>query len=86
MAAMMRNMGIGNAELPQASKPAELPQVTEESKNLASASYPPDAVITTTTTVDTTKKGVDSNTVKSEQLNDGRLFDIDGFYDNFESK
>ena len=67
-------------------KAVELPQVTEESKNSSSASYPPDAVITTTTTVDTTKKGGDSQTVRSEQLNDGRLFDIDGFYDSFESK
>ncbi|MDE5942717.1 MAG: hypothetical protein K2H30_00735, partial [Clostridia bacterium] len=81
MAAMMRNMGVNPAELSQ-TKPAELPQSTEEGKNSASASYPPDAVITTTTTVDTTKNG----NARAKQTDDGRLFDIDGFYDNFENK
>ena len=53
----------------------------EQKPNVAStsASYPSNAVITTTTTVDTTKSGKSRN----EQLDDGRLFDIDGFYDTF---
>ena len=46
------------------------------------AVYPPDAVITTTTTVDTTKNSIKTQS-KDESERD-RFFDIDGFYDKFE--
>ncbi|MDE6612946.1 MAG: hypothetical protein K2K28_00110, partial [Clostridia bacterium] len=45
--------------------------------------YPADAVVTTTTTVDTTKNKTAPRSLRSD---DGRLFDIDGFYDTFEGK
>ncbi len=79
MAAFVKNMAMGNLAATSA-EPVQEPQ-TEEKPNVAntSASYPSNAVITTTTTVDTTKGG-SSRT----QSDDGRLFDIDGFYDTFE--
>ncbi|MDE7182253.1 MAG: hypothetical protein K2O41_04375, partial [Clostridia bacterium] len=40
--------------------------------------YPPDAVVTTTTRVDTTKAQ------QPRSRDDGRLFDVDGFYDTFD--
>ncbi|MDE5943533.1 MAG: hypothetical protein K2H30_04920, partial [Clostridia bacterium] len=56
---------------------AAIPQNVEESTQSSPAQYPSDAVITTTTTVDTTKaKPVARN--RNEDSN----FDIDGFYDN----
>ncbi|MDE7453360.1 MAG: hypothetical protein K2N22_03020, partial [Clostridia bacterium] len=57
---------------------AELPQQTEASTP-AEVKYPSDAVITTTTTVDTTK----NKPIRREE-DDGRIFDSDGFYDTFE--
>ena len=42
--------------------------------------YPPDAVVTTTTRVDTTKP----QPQQTRSRDDGRLFDVDGFYDSFE--
>ncbi|MDE7452813.1 MAG: hypothetical protein K2N22_00205 [Clostridia bacterium] len=57
---------------------AELPQQTEASAP-SEVKYPSDAVITTTTTVDTTK----NKPIRREE-DDGRIFDSDGFYDNFE--
>ena len=68
VAATLRNMA--NGELAATQSVPELPQKTETAA--PSAKYPSDAVITTTTTVDTTKNGAirrDDN------------FDIDGFYD-----
>ncbi|MDE7453645.1 MAG: hypothetical protein K2N22_04480 [Clostridia bacterium] len=56
---------------------AELPQQTEASTP-AEVKYPSDAVITTTTTVDTTK----NKPIRRErEEDDGRIFDSDGFYD-----
>ncbi|MDE6105296.1 MAG: hypothetical protein K2G38_06430, partial [Clostridia bacterium] len=42
--------------------------------------YPPDAVVTTTTRVDTTKP----QPQQTRSRDDGRLFDVDGFYDTFD--
>lgn len=47
--------------------------------------YPPDAVVTTTTTVDTTKKAPQTAT-RSLKRDEGKMFDIDGFYDAFDGK
>ena len=47
--------------------------------------YPPDAVITTTTTVDTTKKQSVSGRFKRTE-EDANAFDIDGFYESFQDK
>ncbi|MDE7182496.1 MAG: hypothetical protein K2O41_05675, partial [Clostridia bacterium] len=47
--------------------------------------YPPDAVVTTTTTVDTTKKA-QQPTTRARSRDDGKMFDIDGFYDAFDGK
>ncbi len=81
MAAFVKNIAANNYAVPVAETVQE-PQ-EEQKPNVAStsASYPSNAVITTTTTVDTTKSGKSRN----EQLDDGRLFDIDGFYDTFDS-
>ncbi|MDE7453920.1 MAG: hypothetical protein K2N22_05875 [Clostridia bacterium] len=68
VAAALKNMGA--PALPV----AELPQQTEVSSP-AEVKYPSDAVITTTTTVDTTK----NKPIRREED-----FDVDGFYDNFE--
>jgi len=64
---------------------AEVPQVvkTESPVVLSSPTvYPPDAVITTTTTVDTTKSKP-TEPVSRDSDRD-RSFDVDGFYDNFD--
>jgi len=56
-------------------------QLTESSSPTAVETptvYPPDAVITTTTTVDTTKPKPDVS------RDSERNFDIDGFYDKFD--
>ena len=55
---------------------AELPQQTAENTSVP-CEYPPDAVITTTTTVDTTK----AKPIMRQREENGN-FDIDGFYDN----
>lgn len=58
-------------------KPAELPTPEPEPQTAsASAIYPPDAVVTTTTTVDTTQKPV-------RRERDDTFADVDGFYDDF---
>ncbi len=69
---------------PAADKRTESRQViqTETAPVTQPAVYPPDAVITTTTTVDTTKNSIKSQS-KDESERD-RFFDIDGFYDKFE--
>ena len=71
-----KNMKNGGA----AEKPTELLQ--EQSGNVTVNTptvYPPDAVITTTTTVDTTKAKPEPVSRDSE-----RNFDVDGFYDAFD--
>ena len=78
VASMMKSMG--------GRKPREQKTVIEaETQPVASTTptvYPPDAVITTTTMVDTTKKPNQPQRITRED--DGRLFDIDGFYDTFD--
>ncbi len=85
MAAMMRSIGATAqaASVPQIKEEAQ-PQViqTETAPVTQPAVYPPDAVITTTTTVDTTKNQVKSQS--REESERDRFFDIDGFYDKFE--
>ena len=72
VAATLRNMA--NGELAATQSVPELPQKTGAVAQ--SAKYPSDAVITTTTTVDTTK-----NKPLRREEDDGRIFDSDGFYD-----
>ncbi|MDE7265359.1 MAG: hypothetical protein K2N52_03710, partial [Clostridia bacterium] len=75
IASALRNSGVSPAASAQIN--AE-PQVVEE-KTIPSTPtmYPSDAVITTTTTVDTTKgKPVSRTRAQNEN------FDVDGFYDN----
>ena len=69
---------------PAADKRTESRQVVqaETAPVTQPAVYPPDAVITTTTTVDTTKNSIKTQS-KDESERD-RFFDIDGFYDKFE--
>ena len=76
MASMMKNMG--------GEKPKE-PKTVIEAESQPTVSniptvYPPDAVITTTTMVDTTKKPQTQRISREDNQN----FDIDGFYDAFE--
>ncbi len=77
LASMFRSLSEGKPQ----KKPEALPVVQTESDNVSINTptvYPPDAVITTTTTVDTTKP-------KPEVSRDNdRNFDIDGFYDTFD--
>ncbi|MDE7454155.1 MAG: hypothetical protein K2N22_07085 [Clostridia bacterium] len=68
VAATLRNMA--NGEIAVTQSVPELPQKTGAVAQ--SAKYPSDAVITTTTTVDTTKNGA---------IRRDENFDIDGFYD-----
>ncbi|MDE7453092.1 MAG: hypothetical protein K2N22_01635 [Clostridia bacterium] len=70
VAATLRNMA--NGELAATQSVPELPQKTETAH---AAKYPSDAVITTTTTVDTTK----NKPIRREEQ-----FDVDGFYDSFD--
>ncbi len=64
-------------------KPAELPAHTEQETATANshAVYPPDAVVTTTTTVDTTQKPL-RRTERDGTRND--FVDVDGFYDSID--
>ncbi|MDE6868939.1 MAG: hypothetical protein K2J83_07365 [Clostridia bacterium] len=70
---------MNSAQSPVELKSADLPQIAEESASVqtAHAVYPPDSVVTTTTTVDTTK----GKPIVRKRDEDGN-FDIDGFYDN----
>ena len=82
LATMVRNLASSQ---PVQEPKNELPQKTEESAPTTVNTptvYPPDAVITTTTTVDTTKAGEKPERITRE--NDNTIFDIDGFYDTFE--
>ena len=70
-----------NGVLPQSAPVAEIPQNVEESTSVSTPTmYPADAVITTTTTVDTTKK--DATAVRRER--EDSFADVDGFYDNID--
>ncbi|MDE6001791.1 MAG: hypothetical protein K2G96_05700, partial [Clostridia bacterium] len=84
IASMVRNLASSPA-LPQEPKKIETPQIIEaESQPVAvntPTMYPPDAVITTTTTVDTTNRG---KVINGGDRGDESLFDIDGFYDKFD--
>ncbi len=91
MASMMRSMGVKAMPLPEI-KPDSTQVIEAESQPVAvntPTMYPPDAVITTTTTVDTTTHGRD---VDGGERGEGRarreedIFDIDGFYDKFDDK
>ncbi|MCM1234141.1 MAG: hypothetical protein NC489_28900 [Ruminococcus flavefaciens] len=76
MAAMMRGMNVQHA-------PKEVKQIVEEATPTVAdtpITYPADAVITTTTTVDTTKNKAPARSREDEL----RALDIDGFYDTFE--
>jgi len=78
----LKNMA-GNGGLPKLDEPKPvLSQSTDETVISTPTVYPPDAVITTTTTVDTTK----SKTAEPVSRDSGRdrNFDIDGFYDTFD--
>ncbi|MDE6867709.1 MAG: hypothetical protein K2J83_01005, partial [Clostridia bacterium] len=64
--------------------PAALPQSVEESTQSTHAQYPSDAVITTTTTVDTTQKSatqVGREISRTERSAKSDFIDVDGFYD-----
>ncbi len=72
-----------SAPAPQPKPQLEYAQKSEETSGVTVNTptvYPPDAVITTTTTVDTTK----SKPVEPVSRDSDRNFDIDGFYDAFE--
>ncbi len=78
---------VMNGKLP-AEKPQYEPVQVIEAETLPvtqPAVYPPDAVITTTTTVDTTKT-VAKGAAENERGNRETFFDIDGFYDKYEGK
>ena len=86
MASMMKSMGVKPQE-----KPVEIQvQSVEAESQPTSVStptvYPPDAVVTTTTTVDTTKKNSSHVQPRAARRSndDGKMFDIDGFYDAFD--
>ncbi|MDE7454030.1 MAG: hypothetical protein K2N22_06450 [Clostridia bacterium] len=70
---------MNDASAPVELKPAEVPQIAEESASTATAQavYPPDAIVTTTTTVDTTQKPL-------RRERDDSFVDVDGFYDNID--
>ncbi len=73
VAAALKNMANGETAATQV---PELPQKAEQEPV---AKYSSDAVITTTTTVDTTKNGAIRRSRDEEAT-----FDVDGFYDTFE--
>ena len=74
--AALKNIATGEKPAPATTA---IPQNVEESTQSTHAQYPSDAVITTTTTVDTTKTKPVMRT-REEDAN----FDVDGFYDKFE--
>ncbi|MDE7264671.1 MAG: hypothetical protein K2N52_00150, partial [Clostridia bacterium] len=76
IASAMRSNGV----LPQTAPVAELPQQISENASV-NCEYPPDAVITTTTTVDTTTKPQPRRTERGAK---DEFMDVDGFYDKFE--
>ena len=62
--------------------PAALPQSVEESATVSTPTmYPADAIVTTTTTVDTTQKPVPKRTERSSR---DEFSDVDGFYDSID--
>ncbi|MDE6105401.1 MAG: hypothetical protein K2G38_06960 [Clostridia bacterium] len=96
LASMVRNLATGK---PVELKPElELPHSVEESKPVtisAPTAYPADAVITTTTTVDTTNRAKEQPQTnpqpralkrepRTNRSQNNGMFDIDGFYDAFD--
>ena len=84
--AIWKSMKEG-ASLPSLQQqPAEQPDQTvkEEVSQPVSAAYPPDAVITTTTTVDTTRSAKTNLRGRDNQRDAAGFADIDGFYDSYE--
>ena len=77
---------VMNGKLPAEKPQYEPVQVVEAETSPVTQPtvYPPDAVITTTTTVDTTKNQIKSQS--REESERDRFFDIDGFYDKYEGK
>ena len=68
----------------KANAPVQAIPVSVEKSNPVSVAYPPDAVVTTTTTVDTTKAPTAPKPQRITREDDNKYFDIDGFYDTFE--
>ena len=84
--AIWKSMKEG-ASLPSLQQqPAEQPDQTvkEEVSQPVSAAYPPDAVITTPTTVDTTRSAKTNLRGRDNQRDAAGFADIDGFYDSYE--
>lgn len=79
IASALRNSGIAPAALTTAQNTDEPQTVEEKTVPATPTMYPSDAVITTTTTVDTTKSKPITRS-RDEEAN----FDVDGFYDTFE--
>ncbi|MDE6613362.1 MAG: hypothetical protein K2K28_02280, partial [Clostridia bacterium] len=85
LASMFKSLTDNSNVKPEKKTAQEVTQVIEAESQPTAVNaptvYPPDAVVTTTTTIDTTKNKAQPRAVRSD---DGRLFDIDGFYDTFE--
>ena len=81
--AALKNYAGG--EQPEQIAPAEQPQMIEASSQISNVPtvYPPDAVITTTTTVDTTQKPLRRERGESDVSG---FSDLDGFYDTYTEK
>ncbi len=81
--AALKNYAGG--EQPEQIAPAEQPQMIEASSQTSNVPtvYPPDAVITTTTTVDTTQKPLRRERGESDVSG---FSDLDGFYDAYTEK
>ncbi|MDE7265547.1 MAG: hypothetical protein K2N52_04665, partial [Clostridia bacterium] len=81
IASALRNSGVSPAAIIATAQNNAEPQPTVDERSVPSTPtmYPSDAVITTTTTVDTTKAKPVMRT-REEDTN----FDVDGFYDKFE--
>ena len=84
--AIWKSMKEGTSLPSLQQQPAEQPDQTvkEEVSQPVSAAYPPDAVITTTTTVDTTRSAKTNLRGRDNQREAAGFADIDGFYDSYE--
>ncbi|MDE6001572.1 MAG: hypothetical protein K2G96_04570, partial [Clostridia bacterium] len=81
MASMMRNMGVKAMPVPEKIEPQVIEAESQSGAVNTPTMYPPDAVITTTTTVDTTNRG---KSINGSDRGEDPIFDIDGFYDKFD--
>ncbi|MDE6597344.1 MAG: hypothetical protein K2K60_01730 [Clostridia bacterium] len=81
MASMMRNMGVKSMPAPEKNEPQVIEAESQPVAVNTPTIYPPDAVITTTTRVDTTSR---AKPVSGGDRGDDSIFDIDGFYDKFD--